>query len=143
MPKIQKSIFINAPVEKVFEFMAQPENMPEIWPSFQEVKDPKEMPDGGYSYNWVYKMAGMRFTGATETTEFKQNQRVVEKNTGGIPSNFVWTYAAENGGTRLTVEVDYSIPGALLGKLAEPFITRQNEHEADTVLANLKARMET
>ena len=142
MPKLQKSIFVNAPVEKVFEFMSHPQNLPEIWPSFQEVKDVKESPGGGYTYSWVYKMAGMKFTGTSETTDFKKDQRVGTKNIGGISSNFVWTYATENGGTRVSVEVEYSIPGALLGKLAEPFITRQNEHEADSVLANLKARME-
>jgi hypothetical protein len=38
--------------------------------------------------------------------------------------------------------VEYSIPGAAVGRLAEPVIHKMNEHEADTILANLKARME-
>jgi hypothetical protein len=40
------------------------------------------------------------------------------------------------------VKVEYTVPLPLLGKLAEAFIVKQNEHEADVMLANLKARME-
>ena len=107
-----------------------------------EVKNVQSLPNGGYRYDWVYKMAGMRFEGQTETTEVIQNQRVVAKNESGIPSTFIWTYQPEDGGTRVTVNVDYTVPGAALGKLAEPIIHKMNEHEGETLLANLKARME-
>ena len=142
MAKVEKSILINAPVEKVFDFMLEPTNILEIWPSMLEVKNVQSLPNGGYRYDWVYKMAGMRFEGQTETTEVIQNQRVVAKNESGIPSTFIWTYQPEDGGTRVTVNVDYTIPGAALGKLAEPIIHKMNEHEGETLLANLKARME-
>jgi hypothetical protein len=42
----------------------------------------------------------------------------------------------------VTVSVDYSIPRAAVARLAEPIIHKMNEHEADTLPANLKARME-
>jgi uncharacterized membrane protein len=143
MAKLKGTISIHAPVEKVFGYMADPTNLPEIWPSMVEVKDVKKTPDGAVSgYNWVYKMAGMRFEGTSETSEAVANQRVVVKNVTGIPSTFVWTYQPEDGGTKLTVEVEYTVPVPLLGKLAEAFIVKQNEHEADVMLANLKARME-
>jgi uncharacterized membrane protein len=142
MAKITRSITINAPVEKVYAFMSEPTNLPEIWPSMVEVKDVQPSPAGGYNFSWVYKMAGMRFEGASETTESITNQRVVTKSTKGIGSTFVWMYEPEDGGTKLTLEVEYIVPIPLLGKLAEAFIVKQNEHEADVMLANLKARME-
>jgi uncharacterized membrane protein len=142
MAKLEKSIFIDAPVEKVFGFMAEPYNILEIWPSMQEIKNLEALPNGGHSYDWAYKMAGLRFEGHTETTELVRNQRVVAKNEGGIPSTFVWIYRVEDGGTRVTMSVDYEMPGKLLGKLAEPIVHKMNEHEGDILLANLKARME-
>lgn len=142
MVKLQKSITINAPVEKVFAYMSDPNNLPEIWPSMIEVKDVRPAATGGYNFGWVYKMAGMRFDGESETTEEVPNQRTVTKGTKGIESLFVWEYAPENGGTKLTVEIEYNVPVPLLGKLAEAFIIKQNEHEADTLLSNLKTRME-
>ena len=87
-------------------------------------------------------MAGMRFEGVSETIEYIANRRNVVKSAKGIPSTFVWEYQPEGGGTKVTVEVEYSVPVPLLGKLAEAFIVKQNEHEAECTLANLKARME-
>jgi len=143
MAKITRSISINAPVEKVYAFMTDPTNLPEVWPSMIEVKDVQPSPAGGYNFGWVYKMAGTRFEGASETTESITNQRTVTKSTKGIRSTFVWVYEREGGGTKLTVETEYVVPIPLLGKLAEAFIVKQNEHEAEVLLANLKARMET
>ncbi|MDP3047121.1 MAG: SRPBCC family protein [Chloroflexota bacterium] len=143
MAKITRTITINAPVEKVFGYMTDPTNLPEIWPSMVEVKDAKLLPEHvGSSFAWVYKMAGMRFKGSSEVTEHVTSQRQVTKSTKGIQSMFVWTYQPEGGGTKLTVDLEYTIPVPLLGKLAEAFIVKLNEHEADVLLANLKARME-
>ena len=142
MAKLERTITIVAPVEKVFAFMGEPANLPEIWPSMVEVKDIVPSPVGGYNFGWVYKMAGMRIEGASENTQNIPNQLVVTRSKKGIESTFKWTYKPEAGGTRLTVEVEYTIPVPLLGKLAEAVIVKLNEHEADTLLANLKARME-
>ena len=143
MAKIERNIHIDAPVEKIFGYMLDPANLPEIWPSMVEVKDVKRMPEHvGTTYNWVYKMAGMRFEGSTQVIESSVNRHVVVKSKGGIPSTFTWFYQNDSGKTKLTVEVEYSIPMPLLGKLAEAIIVKQNEHEADVLLANLKSRME-
>jgi hypothetical protein len=55
----------------------------------------------------------------------------------------VWDYQPENGGTRLTVDIEYTVPVPLVGKLAEAVIVKMNEREADTLFANLKTRMES
>ena len=140
MATIKSSIFINAPVEKVFE-MAKPEFLPEIWPSLVEVKNIKELPNGGFSWDWVYKMAGMRFNGSSVHTEYVVNERTVAQSTG-IDSTITWTYEPEDGGTKMTALTEYKIPVPLLGKMAEAFIVKMNENESATILANLKARME-
>jgi len=139
MAKIIRTITINAPVEKVFDYTADSTNLPEFWPSMVEVKDVIK----DKSFSWVYKMAGMRFKGSSEVTESIANERRVTKSSSGIPNIFVWTYQPEQAGTKLTLECEYTVPVPLLGKLAEAFIVKMNEREADTMLANLKARMET
>ena len=142
MAKLERSVTIKAAVEKVFDFMINPKNFPEIWPSMVEVKDVKPSPGVGYNFKWTYKMAGMHFKGVSETTEYMANQRTVAETKKGIQSKFIWTYNPEESGTKLTVQVDYTVPIPLLGKLAEAFIIKQNENEMDVLLANLKARME-
>jgi uncharacterized protein YndB with AHSA1/START domain len=142
MAKIRREILINAPVEKVFEYHSNPMNEPEYWPSMIEVKDIEEQPGGGQKYKWVYKMAGIRLEGSTETKEFVENERIVTKGSGGVESTFVYEYKPEGEGTRVTMEVEYVVPVPVLGKLAEAFILKVNEREADTVMGNLKDRLE-
>jgi uncharacterized membrane protein len=142
MVKIERSVFINAPVEKVFEYHTNPMNNPEYWPSFVEAKDIEDAPSGGKNFSWVYKMAGIRLEGNSEALEYVHNERYVTKSKGGIESKFVYQYEPEGEGTRVSMEVEYVVPIPVIGKLAESFILKTNEREADTVLSNLKDRME-
>ncbi len=144
MAKLEKSITINAPSTQVFDYMDDPKNLPEIWPSLIDTRDVQRSPEGvATSWEWTYKMAGMRFEGKTEVVEHVANQQNVSKTQGGIASTITWKYRPSNGGTKVTFEAEYTVPVPLLGKLAEAFVVKQNEKEAELILENLKARMET
>ena len=143
MPKIETSITINAPVEKVFSYLQDnPINLLEIWPNMVEIEDVQQLPKGGTSFRWAYKMAGIRFKGTSEDIEYIANQRVVSKTKGGIETTYTWKFQPKDGGTEMSVEVDWAIPLPVLGKLAEALIVKQQEREFAVVLANLKDRME-
>ena len=143
MEKMKRDLHIDAPVEKVFDFISKPEHMPEIWPSMIRVDNVKDAEvKGGLDYDWDYKMAGIEFHGRTHTLEFEPYKHVVIENKEGIPSRFVWDYRAENGGTHLDLEVEYTIPMPVLGKLAEKVVLKINENEIDALLSNLKAAVE-
>lgn len=142
MKKIEKRVFVEAPVERVFEFVVDPNNLLSVWPSLIEVKNVKVEPSGAHSFDWTYKMVGLRFHGHADATEVEKNRRVVTKNEGGIPSTFEWLYASKDSGTEITLRVDYELPNKALDKLAEPIVGRLNEREAETLLHNIKAVME-
>jgi len=140
--KAVKSITIKSPVEKIFDYISEPTNLPEIWPSLMEIKDVQRLPDGNINNRWVYKMAGMRFEGTSEDVEVVTNQRIVSKTKGGVESTQTWMFQPEGDETKVTIEMEYTIPIPLLGKLAEAIIVKMNEHEGEVLLSNLKARME-
>jgi carbon monoxide dehydrogenase subunit G len=142
MVKISRSIYINAPVEKIFTFLADPCNLPEVWPSMVATQVTGITHTGGQNFNWEYKMAGMRIQGESEVLEHIPNQKVITQSKKGIESKFIWRYQPEGKGTRLQVEVDYIVPVPLLGKLAESVVAKLNEHEADVLMENIKTRME-
>jgi len=123
--------------------MLIPENLPEIWSSMVEIKNSKVNSIGGYDFGWVYKMGGLKFDGESTTTEFIRNKHLVTESTKGIHSKFVWDYETAKDQTMLTVQVEYTIPIPLINKLAESFISKTNENEAESMLHNLKTRMET
>lgn len=143
MVKLEKTITINAPIEKVFDYIDDPTNLPDIWPSFVEAKDVQRLPNGGTSFRWVYRMGGMHFEGTSEAIEYIANQRSVFKNKGGIDSTITWKFLSEADGTNVIFAAEYIVPVPVLGKLAEAVIIKKNEKEADLLLTNLKARMET
>jgi uncharacterized membrane protein len=140
---IEKSIVIDAPLERVFAYYSEPENMPEIWPSLLEVKD-VQRDDDGYAtqFRWVYKMAGMRFEGSTVITAFEKNRMYTTEGKGGIESTFETSFEDQGGKTLIRESVRYHVPVPLLGRVAERFLVKSNEHEVETIHKNLKVRME-
>ncbi len=123
--------------------MSDPMSQLEWMPSMVEVTDVNLTEQGvGSTYRWKYKMAGMILHGDNETLEFVPNKRVVERSRGGIDSTWTWTYEPQDGGTKLSVHIEYTIPVPVMGKIAEGLVLRQNEKEANLAMANIKAKME-
>ena len=139
MATIRRSISIHAPIEQVFDYVADPTHLPDIWPSLVEVKNVQPHATGN-SFDWDYKLLGMRIHGHSDPVELVRNERQVTRSERGIPNTFRWLYAAHDGETEVTLEVDYKVP--ILGRLAERIVGRVNEREAETLLANLKLKME-
>lgn len=107
-----------------------------------EVSNVQTRPGGWHSFDWVYKMAGLKFHGHAEPKKVETNKYVEMRNESGIPSTFRWTYEGRGASTLLTVEVEYDIPAPVIGKIAESILVKLNEREMDTLLHNLKAILE-
>lgn len=143
MPRVERNITINAPVNKVFDYIADPKLTPEWLPGMVEVKDIKQTEKGvGSTHNWVYKMSGMSFEGKNITDEFTPNKKIVIRSEGRIKTLWNWNFEPHNNGTKIDLSVEYTIPMPVLGKIAEAMVLKQNEREANLALANIKAKME-
>lgn len=140
MEKVERHTFIEAPPAAVFAWLADPAHLPEIWPSMVAVENVQTRPDGAHSFDWTYRMAGLRFHGHAETIAVERDRLRVDRNSG-IPSTFRWTYAPHGTGTDLGLEIEYELPGPF-GALAAPVLRRLNEREADVLVRNLKERVE-
>lgn len=139
MPIIRKSIAIHAPVDRVFEYVGDPRNLLEIWPSLVGVSNIELHPTGN-SFDWDYQLMGLRIHGHTDPVELVRNARQVTHSATGIPNTFRWLYGSRGDETDVTLEVEYEVP--VLGRLASGIVGRVNEREAYLLLANLKRRME-
>jgi len=143
MHKFQVSTDIKASPERVFDFIAQPRNLPGVWPSLIEVSSVVTRPDGSSDYDWIYKMAGVQLKGHTTVDEADPGELLRTHTEGAIQSAFRWICRSEDGaGTRLTVEVEYTLPVPVVGKVVEAIIVRLNHREGETMLANIKDVLE-
>lgn len=143
MKQIKRTIQIKAPVQRVYEFLTQPANLLSIWPNMVSVSNVVASKGGSHDFDWEYRMVGFHFKGHAKTEEAQPGKLVRVRNESGIPSTFIWTYEGLDGaGTRLTLDLQYSIPAPVIGKIAEAIVAKINERDADTLLANLKDVME-
>ncbi|MBW2191570.1 MAG: SRPBCC family protein, partial [Deltaproteobacteria bacterium] len=75
-------------------------------------------------------------------SEHVPNERRVLDGKGGATSTWTLTFAPHEGGTTLNLNVDYTIPVPVLGKLVEKLVVKRNQRDADTWVENIKERME-
>ncbi|MFC1992421.1 SRPBCC family protein [Chloroflexota bacterium] len=140
MPRITHENTVNAPLDVVFDYIANPSNWPEFWTALVWIKDIKALPNGGYSAKYQYKMAGRIFHGTGDYTEFVPNKRIVINIGGGINSILTWEFRSMEDNTSVTLMVDYKTPNRILRFLADPIITLMNEQEASSLMRNLVYR---
>jgi carbon monoxide dehydrogenase subunit G len=141
MMTFERSITIDQPLETVFDYVADPLHFVPIWPGLVEVKQVQPLPTGGYRFDYVYYLAGMRFEGIGEFVEFAPKARIVCKLTGGIEGTLTFKFEPVVKETTVFFTVTYTVPAALLSKLPEPAFKELSVHEIDCLLANLKTVM--
>jgi carbon monoxide dehydrogenase subunit G len=140
--KIERSIVIKAPVDKVFSYISDPNNELEAIPSITDIRDITG--EGlGQRWHWSYKIAGIPFKGESEVIEYIPNQRLVHKSTGGIASTWTYTFKAEDGGARLSAVVEFTLPVPVLGKVGERLALKKTEREAEMAMTNIKEALES
>jgi uncharacterized membrane protein len=143
MKMITRDIQVNAPVDRVFDFLADPNKLPEIWPNVIEVKNVKKTKaNDSYTFNWSYKMSGMPFEGKCETLEYVPYERLVFQSIKGLDATIYWRFQPAGAATHLTLRFEYEIPSSLLKRIKDEIVTRANEHEIEAMLQNVKSRLE-
>jgi uncharacterized protein YndB with AHSA1/START domain len=100
------SFYVDAPVEKVFDFFRDPTSQIES-PPFTDmtVYDVTMTKEGvGTHYSWTVKLAGVPLKGFAVYTEFVPNERIVEKDSRSFVGEWEYTFAPDGSGTRVTME---------------------------------------
>ena len=138
MTLIQKSVTINAPVDKVLAILEDPERQSELNPNLKLLSHTPS-PLGFYDTTWEYKMAGMKLSGESTVIAYERGKRIVFESKGGIDSRWEWTINAQGDTTQVSLELAYTMPGSLLGAaLNKLVIEGQNEKDIEGELATLK-----
>ncbi len=147
MGHLKDSIYINAPVDKVWEFSHDPHN----WATFMAgMSEPDKITgDGGVGTE-------VEFTAFTAGVRQHETCRVVEdrrepdgsshwrSDLSGTSSGWItWDSKPENGGTLVTQEMEYTVPGGVLGKVVDRLIfEKMQERDMLHSLENVKLLME-
>jgi uncharacterized protein YndB with AHSA1/START domain len=138
-------IHIEVPVEKVFDFFANPQNVLD-WMAGRgqkfEAKEVSVTSEGvGTTYRIVEKMGPVPIETTSQYTEFVRNERIVETISGHLSGKFVYTFEPEGSGMQFTLE---HIPGdigkvPIVGGALENFITHRLQKFADEFKRHMEA----
>src|SRR4028118_940213 len=114
--RIEESVQINRPLEEVFEYVANPENLQEWTGTVIEIS--KDTPGPlleGSTFTSVAKFLGRRIESPFEVTAHEFPRRHSHESTGGpLPMEWAPTFEEGAGGTRYT-RVAEGEPGGFFG----------------------------
>jgi len=142
MTVVEDDIYVDAPPERVFGFMDDPENQVAVTPSLSSVENVEELLKGR-RVEYTYSMAGASMRGTVETVEYDPPNLMVWTLDGSIEGQIRQAFESEDGGTWVTYAAGYTVPVPALEGLAEPLVERYNRREVRTTLENLKDAVET
>ena len=107
--------------EEAFDYVVQPATRPEWLGSVIEVSDISEGDIRvGTSWNEKQKIAGRVFEYRCEMTEYERPKIwAMEFTVLGIKNRLINTFEPDGERIRMTLIIDYTIPGSFFGKVAD------------------------
>ena len=139
----ERSIHIDAPVEKVFDYVKDPKNQ---WDAYEQQgkvtlaeKEITADAGEGSTWSWHSHMLFIPIHGTMTRQVYVPNERIADHSTTGV----TWTYTFEpdESGTTLTMEVEVSSPVPFLDKI-EDQLAWNRDRDLDTWLGNFKKAIE-
>jgi uncharacterized membrane protein len=142
MNRINKAITINAPIHPVFQYIREPVNLPTLCAQLIALEDIQQLPNGGRSFKWEYKLVNVHFFGTSTTTVYDADHRLTSSIQGGITGNITWLFEADDEFTHVTLIAEYALPDHFVQKHGVNAISSETEAAISGVLQNLKANLE-
>ena len=142
--RVEQSVVIDRSPEEVFDYVANPENLPEWSGLALEVRKETQGPlaQEGARFTTVAKFLGRRFETPFEVIVHEPPRRHTDRSTGGpFPQEYTHIFEEVEGGrTRLT-QVSEGEPGGFF-RLAGPLLEMAGERQFRADLETLKDLLE-
>jgi hypothetical protein len=135
-------IDIHAPPHRVFAYVNEPRTLPDWMIGMKEIRNVRGSGEG-MQYDWTFKMAGIALRGQNVVVEWEDDRRAAHQGIGMIDSVWVASVEPLDKGTRLQIDVEYTIPIFVLGKLAESATVGRNDRDLKKSLARVQAILES
>lgn len=138
---LQKTIYIEASPEKVYDVWCRFENFPQFMSNVQQVDDL-----GNNRSHWVVRgPAGSRVEWDARTTESKRPEILawISEPNATVRNSGTIRFKPEGSGTRVIVRLSYSPPAGVLGHAVAAMFGRDPKREMDEDLMRMKAFIET
>ena len=144
--KVQRSIEIAAPPEKIWPFLVEPDKILKWFYLLQKFEYTGEQRSGmGTTFYYEEKSAGRLMKFHYKVTEWVENKRLAFIMTSGPlkKNDQIWSIEATPSGSRFTLTEDVEMPWRIIGKIIEAlFVGRTVGKHQEEILVNLKGMAE-
>lgn len=141
MSQVRKELAIDASAETVFSLLTDLSRLPDWSTITLETHDPTSGPlKKGDTFRQTLRVLGRKMETEWRVTELDVPRHVAYQATGpaGAQLEMRQTVKDVEGGATVAFDVEYQLPGGLIGDLAERITGRRNEREVEHSMQNLK-----
>lgn len=139
---VQKTLTIDAPIDRVFGFFSNYENFPSFMSNVHEVR----AVDGGGQSHWVVAgPLGVEVAWDAILTDYALNERIAWKSIEGaaVENAGVIRFQEQHRGTRVDIRLSYNPPVGAVGHAVARLFGADPKSEMDADLARVKTALET
>jgi uncharacterized membrane protein len=137
MARIEKTIEVKAPVEKVWAVCSDVVGYTRFMETAKRIEK-----TGDRTYHWEMEMAGRTVEFDGQITEVVENERFAWKSTGAMSSKGSWSLEPTDEGTRITLVMDYEMPGIVGAIMDKVKVSKGMEKQMESQLQAMKALLE-
>ncbi len=143
MAIVQRMVQINASPEATMELLSDASHWPDWYPGMTKIEITAPFPEEGGKVAFKVKSAGVSMPITETVLDYQPGKLQVLQMDGMLSGRARWELTPEGEGTRLTTTFDYTLPGGVLGKIADALIARRlNAKSLEDGLQNFKALVE-
>ena len=143
---VQNSVHIDAPGEKIWPYLVEPEKILQWCITFRSFEYTGEPAEGvGTPIHIDEKAAGPTMSLDFVASEWVEGEKItIQKVSGTMPKNYTqeWIIDRENGGSRFTFREEIVMPWGPLGKLIERVAEGSSQATVAKMLKILKGLVE-
>jgi coenzyme Q-binding protein COQ10 len=144
MPEVSSSIVIRAPLETVYASARRVEDFPRFMPDLERVTVLERNGEVPTLTEWVGTVEGRRvhwieedrWDDAAHRCRFRQREGDFDRYEG------TWEFAADGGGTRTTITVEFEFGIPLIGRLLSGLLRVKMRENIDGMLSALQRQIE-
>jgi hypothetical protein len=138
MPKSEGTVAIDAPVEKVFDAVANPEIISQLSSGSLVGTGGNNGELGSYA-DWEY----LKLRSRTTVAEVNRPYKLTQEMTGAMPGKWIWNLEQDSQAVKVDFCIEYRVPGGIIGKAADKlFLAKMNQKNLEKTLRGLKAYCE-
>jgi len=143
MAIVQRNVQIKASPERTMSLLSDANRWPDWYPGMTHIDVTAPFPEVGGKVAFKVKSAGVSMTVTETVLDYQANRLQLLQMEGMLAGRARWELTPEGDGTSLTTTFDYTLPGGLLGKLADVLIVKRlNGKSLEDGLNNFKALVE-